>query len=375
MKSAKKNILLFVGGLGPGGTEKHFYYLLTLLSRAKFNIHLALMDKVFYTYVDGGPIHSHYGAAPNDVKYIILKGGYLEKSRVLGKHIIENNIDIIYSCSFECNLVVALIKMFTLFSQKVKWHVGLRGAELKNAKRNIIDRLIKLFLVDNFISNSKYLKNKPELVNIQKSRSAGIKVIPNIFIPQIENGYNKINVTIPENCIVIGCVSRLRTDKGVIFLAEAFAKFHSEQPNSFLLIVGGGEEESKIREILKVYKVEDWVLITGDVQNTSQYFSYMDIYVLPSLTESYPNALIEAMHAGVPVVASKVGDVPEIIENGINGLLVSPGNTQELFEQIEYLSDNKNIRISYGIAAKSKIDNTTNYKIVIKSYEKEFLSE
>ncbi len=333
------------------------------------------MDKVFYTYVDGGPIHSHYGAAPNDVKYIILKGGHYEKSRTLSKHIIEHNIDTIYSCSFECNLVVALLKIFTLFSNKVKWHVGLRGVELKHTKRNIIDRLIKLFLVDNFISNSKYLKNKPELVNIQKSRGAAIKVIPNIFIPQIENENNKINITVPENSIVIGCVSRLRKDKGVIFLAEAFAKFHNEQPNSFLLIVGGGEEEPKIREISKVHKIEDCVFITGDVKNTSQYFSYMDIYVLPSLTESYPNALIEAMYAGLPIIASKVGDVPEIIENGINGLLVSPGNTQELVEQITYLSNNKNVRISYGIAAKNKIENTTSYKIVIKSYEKEFLSE
>ncbi len=373
MKSAKKNILLFVGGLGPGGTEKHFYYLLTLLSRAKFNIHLALMDNVFYTYVDGGPIYSHYGIAPNDVKYVILKGSYIEKSRILSKHVIENNIDIIYSCSFECNLVVAISKIHKLYSKNIKWHVGLRGAEIKNIKRNLIDRLIKLFLVDNFISNSKYLKNKPELVNIQKSKSYAVKVIPNIFIPQIEIERNIDSIKIPEKSIVIGCVSRLRNDKGVSFLAEAFAKFHLTQPNSFLLIVGGGEEELRIREILNKNKLGDSFILTGDVQNTFQYYRYMDIYVLPSLTESYPNALIEAMYAGLPIIASKVGDVPEIIEHKIDGLLVSPGNTEELYQQILYLSENEKARKMYESAVKDKIKMTLDYKKNVEKYEKEFL--
>ena len=99
-------------------------------------------------------------------------------------------------------------------------------------------------------------------------------------------------------------------------------------------------------------------------------FKCSDVVVLSSETESAPLTLLEGMSTGLPAVATKVGGVPEIIDDGVNGFLVEPKHPEELAERILELNDDKELRIKMGVAAREKIlENYTADKVVCQYLE------
>ena len=84
------------------------------------------------------------------------------------------------------------------------------------------------------------------------------------------------------------------------------------------------------------------------------FFQKANIFVLPTYAEAMPMSVIEAMAAGLPVISTTVGGIPELIENGVDGLLYAPGDVNALAEKISFLLDNKNIRIEIGGKARVK---------------------
>lgn len=126
----------------------------------------------------------------------------------------------------------------------------------------------------------------------------------------------KLNLT---DSYVIGFHGRLSREKNIELLYKAFKLFKIHVPNAKLLIVGDGPE----RAVLKGTKN---VILTGFVDNPEDYLQAMDVYVLPSKTETTGLSLMEAMACGLPVIASAVGSIPSYVSNRKNGLLVSPSD-------------------------------------------------
>lgn len=166
----------------------------------------------------------------------------------------------------------------------------------------------------------------------------------------------------------IGTVSRLAPEKGVHFLIQGF-KSLLDKVDARLIIVGDGVEKSRLEQMAKELGIKEKVFFTGLADNPFKYIKKMDVFILPSLWEGFPNVLLEAMTCGVPVIASdSVGGISEVIQNKKNGLLVKPGSSLAISEAVYYLLSNKERRERI-IEEASKSVKQFDSSIIKKQYE------
>ena len=125
--------------------------------------------------------------------------------------------------------------------------------------------------------------------------------------------------------------------KGHVHLLEAMRILVSKQIDTHLVILGDGPLRKQLEGMVAEYKIQKNVDFVGHQSTVSDFIEAMDIFVLPSLHEGIPMVLLEAMALSRPIVASKTGGVPEVIQHGENGLLVEPGNPEAIAEAIETL--------------------------------------
>ena len=128
----------------------------------------------------------------------------------------------------------------------------------------------------------------------------------------------------------IGCVARLSSEKGVEHLIEAFVGVRKHFPNAQLAIAGQGPLQGTLEARARALDLNGSVEFLGFRSDIAPFLRSLDLFVLPSLTEGIPLALLEAMATGLPVVATAVGGVPEVIEDGVSGVLVPHGNVGAL---------------------------------------------
>lgn len=160
---------------------------------------------------------------------------------------------------------------------------------------------------------------------------------------------------LPNNTLLLGTIGELHKNKGQVYLLEAFAQLKNESANIHLCIIGRGEEEESLKNKVKELGIESDVTFTGFVDEAVRYLHVFDIFLLPSITEAFGYVLLEAGLAELPVIATRVGGIPEIIENDVDGLLVRPRDVKELMLAIKFLLENKERRESYAKALKHKV--------------------
>jgi glycosyltransferase involved in cell wall biosynthesis len=138
---------------------------------------------------------------------------------------------------------------------------------------------------------------------------------------------------------VFGAAGRFSREKGHRFLLDAFAQLQHMLPGQpvELLLLGEGREDSALRAQARRLDIESRVCFAGFQPKPAAWMKLMNALVQPSLAEGMPNSVLEAMLLGVPVIATNVGGVPEVIDNGQTGLLVEPGNATVLAEAMKKL--------------------------------------
>jgi glycosyltransferase involved in cell wall biosynthesis len=155
------------------------------------------------------------------------------------------------------------------------------------------------------------------------------------------------------NEIIIGYVGRIESSKGVMLIIEAFKKISCEQPYARLHIYGDGPEMHLLSENIKIYGVGNSVTVfghhNGDVANI---FDQLDIYVLPSYREGLSYSLLEAMRAGVAIIATDVGGTAEVIKNMKSGIIIPMGSVDLLCDGLTLLISDGNLRASLGSEAR-----------------------
>ncbi len=149
---------------------------------------------------------------------------------------------------------------------------------------------------------------------------------------------------------IIGTIANLYPTKGLQSLIAAAEKFKDNKEIAFV-IIGDGPEKANYKLQIINYKLEDKVKLIGQIENASKYLTAFDVFVLPSVKEGFPWALIEAMSAKLPVIATNVGAIPEILEDGKNGLMVEPGKPDQIAEKINTILADDRLRLELGIQA------------------------
>ncbi len=166
----------------------------------------------------------------------------------------------------------------------------------------------------------------------------------------------------------VGTVSRLSAEKGINYLIEAFSDL-VKKTDARLVIVGEGAERENLENMVKDFKIQDKVNFLGWLENPYSYLRKMDVFVLSSLWEGFPNVILESMICGVPVVATRsVGGVEEAIRHGVDGLLVTPKDTHALSNSIYRLLREKELKNRLVTESGKKIEQFDSTKIT-RQYE------
>ena len=150
-------------------------------------------------------------------------------------------------------------------------------------------------------------------------------------------------------------VGRLVEHKNLPRLLDAFARVAAERPHVRLLLVGGGPLHDTLAARIRELKLDERALLLGERSDVAALMKAADLLVAPSLREGMSNVILEAMALGLPVLATRVGGTPEVIEDGRHGVLVDPTDTQALADAMLQLIDDPVRRQAIGQAGRQKV--------------------
>jgi glycosyltransferase involved in cell wall biosynthesis len=213
---------------------------------------------------------------------------------------------------------------------------------------------ITLILAKKVIGVSEYVVSRKSIKFFASKKSIAIYNFP----PKNENhkhdkSFREI-MNINQKDILVVTVARIIKDKGYHIFDEAILEFNNNKNIKFL-IVGGGDYLETMKEKLEKMAKNKQVYFLGYRNDIDFILKSCDIFVLPTLHETLSVALLEASNAGLALIASNTGGVPEIVENNHNGLLVTPGNVEELTNAIHEIYNNNTLRAKFAKNAKLKI--------------------
>jgi glycosyltransferase involved in cell wall biosynthesis len=182
-------------------------------------------------------------------------------------------------------------------------------------------------------------------------------VKPPIPVPPAEVASLRARLGLPPGARILLTIGRLSREKGHRDLVRAIHVLRAlRQELEFrLVIVGDGPERAGIRTLTSALGLEGEVLLAGHQSNVQPFYALADLFVLPSRSEGSPNVLLEAMAAGVPVVSTGVGGVPEIVRHGESALLVKAGDTRAMAEAILRLLQDSGLARSLAQAASQAV--------------------
>lgn len=231
----------------------------------------------------------------------------------------------------------------------------------------------KFYLMAEKIS-AKY-KNKLICVS-EFDKQAGLenKISKEDKFVVIHNGIEQINfldrqtardkLNLPQDKIIVGTVANFYVTKGLNYLIDAAKIVTDKIPNVIFRLVGSGNLENDIKSQIKKLNLDSKFILEKKPE-AEKYLKAFDIFVLPSVKEGLPYTIMEAMQAGLPIVATNVGGVPEMINNQ-SGVLVGPKDPQTLAENIIKLIENKNLATQLGNQAKINAKNNFNLNQMIE---------
>ena len=182
----------------------------------------------------------------------------------------------------------------------------------------------------------------------------------------------RADLGLPDHVGVIGTVCRLNEPlKGLANLLQAFARLLTEpgMDHCRLLLVGDGPSRSRLEDLAMTLGISKYVVFAGMRRDVEQILPLIDLFVLPSLYEGFGIAIIEAMAASRPVVATAVGGIPEIVVQGETGLLVPPGDVAGLAGAMCRILSHPERAAAYGAAGLRRVCERFSIEIAVKRHE------
>lgn len=174
----------------------------------------------------------------------------------------------------------------------------------------------------------------------------------------------------PRDRLVVGTVARLSRQKGVEYLIRAAEEVCATHEGVRFTIAGAGPELERLRDVVKRRGLDGRFELIGDVRQVWKYLQSVDVFVLPSLWEGMPFALLEAMGAGLPVVATDVGGVRELIPDETFGIVVPPADPGALRNGILRYLSSEQLREATGVAARRRITTEFSQERMIEDTQK-----
>lgn len=338
----KKKIAILGSKAILGGSETKIYNIARLINKQLVDI------DVIFLYEEG-PISSKLKDININTYVLDLnKNGYLSTVKTLFKLMKEEKYELVYVFGYKMNF---LVRFIYYLGTKVDIYTAVEST--RNNKRkieNILDKVTSR-------SVKKYVCISKDVVNVTINRdkidSKKVKLIYNgIDCKSFESNLSKkeslsyLNIeSLEDQDIIIGTVGNLREAKGHVYLIKALKILKDRgYKNIKCVLVGDGELRENLQNLTKVLDLEEHVTFLGSRNDVNYIIPCFDVFVIPSLWEGFGLAAVEAMVSKVPVIASNVGGLKEVIEDNISGLLSESGNEKDLSDKIELLIKDETLR-------------------------------
>jgi glycosyltransferase involved in cell wall biosynthesis len=264
--------------------------------------------------------------------------------------------DIIQSHAVKSHFLVRL----TAIHRERPWiafHHGYTWTRLRTRIYNHLDRwslpsASKVVTVCRpFASDLEEIGVRPERIVIQHN---SVKTFSPVSDKEVIELRQTLGISL--NTQVVLCAGRLSREKGQADLVEAAAllRRNNKERKIRFILAGEGPDKQMLKDTARSFLVEDWFIFTGLVLDLSPYYTLASLLVLPSHTEGSPNVLLEGMAAGLPIIATAVGGVPEIVANEKEALLVEKQKPVALAKAIERTLSDANLRSRIAEAARQR---------------------
>ena len=305
-----------------------------------------------------------------------FKAGDFIPAKIPGKNIRQyvEEADIVFTQTIgsigikTVNMASKMRKPVIAYIHSIEWELVKKALWKYNIIRAVSDVIVK-----NIVRNTY---NKCELLLIPSEGTGGLlsingvrtrKEIVNLgvnidkFYPAKDIRIAKKKIGIDPDRKVIGYCGRIGREKDLNTLLEAFKILNVRMRDTKLLIVGEG-----IKEITRQFEKEKDCILTGTQDNVVPYLQAMDIYVLPSLTETSSLSTMEAMSCGCPCVVTEVGYVKKYIKNKVNGMFFPKKNYSVLASKLQWLLEEDEIRRKIGKEARKTIERRYSWNRTVK---------
>ncbi|HET8721097.1 MAG TPA: glycosyltransferase [Nitrospira sp.] len=360
----RTKVMLLAVGLGVGGTETHVLELASGIDRSKFDVTVCSL-KGAGCLVDelrrrGVRVVCLDGAGKFDVRVLFRLWRLIRRERP----------DVIQSFLFWANLSARLLGRLSRAMRVVcSYHDEIVSE----------GRLVRM--IDRFTFRwSDAVVCCSEAVRRSVSRCLDAPAARQTIIPfgvdagrfAATDGATRRELNLKEDRPTVGTVCRLvEPKKGISVLLRAIAalKEQNSDPQCQLLIVGDGPARPALEALSRQLGLSDRTVFAGARRDVARILPLLDLFVLPSLYEGFGIAILEAMAAGKPVVASAVGGIPEFVVAGETGLLVEPGNAAALGEAIESLVRDPAAATRMGMRGRARVVAEFHISTVIRRHE------
>lgn len=360
-----------------GGAEKVVLSLMKNINSDLFELvpiiftRSCLLDTVFFREFDktGKKYHTIF-ADKHKIKYLNPVVNIIEAYKLLKKY----EFDLVHTHGYRADILGIILSRLTGLPIVSTCH-GFISNDLNLKLYNKLDRYL-LRYADRIMAVSDGIKNDLIKSGINEKRIAMIQ-------NAVEQNGNKERFTrnrrakrrlfnIQEKEFVVGYIGRLSEEKGVKYLIEAHTLLAESGALVKMLIIGDGPQRKELEDLVKNAGSDGSVMFTGFQNDIENWLPAMDVFVLPSLTEGTPMSLLEAMAGGIPVVATAVGGVPQVVDSKKNGILVSPGKPEEIKDAIHVLYNNETLRTRFSQEAQKTVRIKYDIKDWINKIETEY---
>ncbi len=249
-------------------------------------------------------------------------------------------------------------KAVIAYNHSIEWELASEGFSQIDPVKFVVEVLAKAFTKHCYKKCDLLLVPSKQIVKVLDD--AKIKTPKKIvqmginsdkFKPPKSKDEAKEKIGIDHSNVVIGFCGRLGREKDLVTLYRAFIQLKYRYKNVKLLVVGDGIDKYK-----DMFGKKKDIIMTGSVDNVVPYLQAMDVFVLPSITETSSLATMEAMSCGLPVIVTKVGSIPDYVVNKHNGLFFPTRNSYMLRKKLELLLDNVELRGKIGENARDTIE-------------------
>lgn len=343
-------ILFVVNGFAIGGGELKLLELITEMKRRypkQYRIVVASVGQ-------SGPLEERFRKVADRTEIFFKRHAY-DVTQIFGliRLIREERIQLIQTTLFYADILGTLAGILAGVQNVISWEVYTEQYSLKQkwAYRLASKRLSTIVAVSD--ATRKKIIQKYHLPEAKvRTIHYGIDVKKFSFRNPSEI---RKRLGIPPNTMVLGTIARLTEQKGHRYLIQAIPKLISHFQNVVFLWIGDGPLRSSLIQLAQDLGVLSYIQFLGFRENVGAFLSVMDVFVLPSLYEGFPNAILEAMACGKPVVATGVEGTPEAVIHGETGLLVPPRNPEALADALIQIAQNPSMRKQMGEKGKKRI--------------------